>query len=152
AVGDDVGAATALLARGALSGRRGAEDSASALREAAVAYERLGFPLVAAHAYHLAGDFGEARTLYLACGAVGYATEEPATSIVAANWPLSGREESVAELVTLGLTNVAIAERLSISPKTVEKYLASIFRKLGLRSRSQIVARFVDRRTRHAAH
>jgi len=46
--------------------------------------------------------------------------------------------------VTLGLTNTEIAERLSINSKTVEKHLASIFVKLGIRSRAQIAA-FVAR-------
>ena len=61
--------------------------------------------------------------------------------------PLSARESTIAELVMQGFTNGEIAERLSISIKTVEKHLASIFAKLEIHSRAQIAA-FVARERR----
>ena len=146
---DGAGRATASLAAAALARLAGdGTEAVAGFRRAATAYAELGFPLDAAHAFHLAGDAEDARALYLRCGAVGYARETqsgPPSLLSPRGWPLSEREQAVAELVTQGFTNVGIAERMSVSPKTVEKYLASIFRKLGLRSRSQIAARLVDR-------
>jgi len=46
----------------------------------------------------------------------------------------------VLELVVGGLRNVEIAERLFLSPRTVENHVAAILRKLGARSRSEAVA------------
>jgi DNA-binding NarL/FixJ family response regulator len=51
---------------------------------------------------------------------------------------LTPTEQRVAELVASGLTNVAVAARLSISPKTVEANLSRVYRKLGIRSRAQL--------------
>lgn len=48
---------------------------------------------------------------------------------------LTRREEEVLELLPHGLTNAEIAERLFISPKTVEHHVSRILTKLGLRSR-----------------
>lgn len=45
---------------------------------------------------------------------------------------LSPREQDVLELMSLGLSNAAIADRLHVSIKTVEPAISSIFRKLGL--------------------
>lgn len=53
---------------------------------------------------------------------------------------LSPRERDVADAVAAGLSNAEIAARLCVSKKTVEKHIASIFDKLGLRSRTEIVA------------
>jgi non-specific serine/threonine protein kinase len=51
---------------------------------------------------------------------------------------LSEREFEVAELVTQGLTNKEIAERLVISRRTAESHVVHILDKLGFSSRSQI--------------
>jgi len=45
---------------------------------------------------------------------------------------LSAREREVLASVAEGLTNRAIAERLVITDRTVEKHMAQIFTKLGL--------------------
>ncbi|MFC5183247.1 helix-turn-helix transcriptional regulator [Actinomadura harenae] len=57
---------------------------------------------------------------------------------------LSPREREVAELAASGLTNRDIASRLYVSPKTVEKHLASALRKLGLRTRAGLAARLAE--------
>jgi DNA-binding CsgD family transcriptional regulator len=51
---------------------------------------------------------------------------------------LSTREREIAELVTEGMTNKQIAATLYVSPKTVEKHLDSVFRKLGINNRAAI--------------
>jgi len=52
---------------------------------------------------------------------------------------LSPREESVLRYVALGYTNREVAEKLSISVKTVETYRARVMEKLDLKSRSALV-------------
>jgi DNA-binding CsgD family transcriptional regulator len=59
--------------------------------------------------------------------------------------PLSSREFEVADLVAGGLTNREIAERLFISPRTVESHVEHIKAKLGFDRRARIVAWALDR-------
>ena len=55
------------------------------------------------------------------------------------------REREVAALLARGLTNVAIAERLVLSPYTVQDHIRSLFEKTGVGSRQELVARvFLD--------
>ena len=51
---------------------------------------------------------------------------------------LSARETAIARLIGEGATNSAIGQRLSISVKTVENHVGSIFRKLQVSRRSQV--------------
>ncbi|MFD8698035.1 helix-turn-helix transcriptional regulator [Kitasatospora purpeofusca] len=51
---------------------------------------------------------------------------------------LSAREREVAELAADGLPSRRIAERLVLSPRTVDTHLGSIYRKLGVSSRSAL--------------
>jgi DNA-binding CsgD family transcriptional regulator len=53
---------------------------------------------------------------------------------------LSRREEEVARMVGLGLSNDRIAARLFLSRRTVESHVSSILRKLGLANRAEIAA------------
>jgi two-component system response regulator NreC len=52
---------------------------------------------------------------------------------------LSDREREVLDLLVLGHTNVEIASLLFLSPRTVETHRASIQRKLGVKSRADLV-------------
>ena len=52
---------------------------------------------------------------------------------------LSPREREVLGLVAEGYTSKEIAERLFISPKTVDTYRSRLMRRLGLKSRSDLV-------------
>ncbi|MHB8329659.1 MAG: alpha/beta fold hydrolase [Acidimicrobiales bacterium] len=54
---------------------------------------------------------------------------------------LTGREDDVAQGVIDGRSNKEIAHFLAISPRTVEHHLTSIFRKLGVRSRTALLAK-----------
>jgi DNA-binding CsgD family transcriptional regulator len=55
---------------------------------------------------------------------------------------LTPTEHQVADLVSAGQTNREVAARLFISVRTVETHLAAIYRKLGIRSRSELAARW----------
>jgi pimeloyl-ACP methyl ester carboxylesterase/DNA-binding CsgD family transcriptional regulator len=59
---------------------------------------------------------------------------------------LTSRELEVAELVAEGLTNQAIARRLSVAPRTAEAHVENIRRKLQVRSRAQIAAWVTEHR------
>lgn len=54
--------------------------------------------------------------------------------------PITQRESEIVSLIALGLTNREIAERLVISPKTVEHHVSQILDKLNLRSRTEAAA------------
>lgn len=56
----------------------------------------------------------------------------------AGDGPLTGREKEIATLVAGGLRNHEIAERLQISPRTVDAHVEHIRNKLGYRSRAQV--------------
>lgn len=60
---------------------------------------------------------------------------------------LTATEARIAELVARGLTNREVADALFVSTKTVEWNLSKIYRKLDVRSRSELTARW----TGHAA-
>ena len=52
---------------------------------------------------------------------------------------LTSREEEVARLASLGLSNQAIAQRLVLSVRTVEAHLSHVYTKVGIRSRADLV-------------
>ena len=52
---------------------------------------------------------------------------------------LSPREREVLDLVATGATNTAIANRLSLAPKTVGNHISAIFLKLGVSSRGEAI-------------
>ncbi|WP_373510182.1 helix-turn-helix transcriptional regulator [Thiocapsa sp.] len=54
---------------------------------------------------------------------------------------MTQREPQVAVLVSKGLGNTQIADRLRLSEWTVSSYLRRIFVKLGVRTRAAMVAR-----------
>lgn len=60
--------------------------------------------------------------------------------------PFSAQEEAILDLLAAGCSNAEIARRLFLSPHTVRKYLAGLFRKLGVRNRTQAAALALARR------
>ena len=58
---------------------------------------------------------------------------------------LSSREREVLTLMTEGLGNAQIAERLSISEKTVRNHVSNVFDKLGVWTRAQAIVFAIDR-------
>jgi DNA-binding CsgD family transcriptional regulator len=57
---------------------------------------------------------------------------------------LTRREWHVLSVLITGASNRQISARLHISPRTVTNHLASIFAKLGTRTRTEAVARVVE--------
>jgi LuxR family transcriptional regulator, positive regulator of biofilm formation len=52
---------------------------------------------------------------------------------------LSNREAEVAELVTQGLSNKEVANRLFVTEKTVKFHLTNIYKKMNVKSRAQLI-------------
>ncbi|MBV8910099.1 MAG: tetratricopeptide repeat protein [Gammaproteobacteria bacterium] len=84
-----------------------------------------------------------AQELALPAGAPAVSTAEIGPSVVSRPAPslrnafgLTAREIEVLRLLALGLTNLQIAEQLTISPRTTDAHLRSIYSKLGVTSRS----------------
>jgi DNA-binding NarL/FixJ family response regulator len=55
----------------------------------------------------------------------------------------------VAELVGRGHTNREVAAALYLSGKTVESHLRSVYRKLGIRSRTELARRLAEEAVDH---
>jgi len=65
-------------------------------------------------------------------------------SVNGLDWPgrgegLSDRESEVLALITQGLSNADVARLTYLSPNTVKSYIRSIYRKIGVASRTQAV-------------
>jgi DNA-binding NarL/FixJ family response regulator len=70
-----------------------------------------------------------------AAGARAYARNDASTSVLDS---LSAQELQVARAVGRGLNNVEAAAALFVSRKTVEAHLTRAYRKLGIRSRTEL--------------
>ena len=93
------------------------QAASTTLNEALTTFEELGTPMWA----------DRARAELSRCG-VGSRQEAE----------LTASEQRVAELAALGMNTRELAAALFISPKTVEAHLTRIYRKLGVRSRTQL--------------
>ncbi|MEU7876603.1 helix-turn-helix transcriptional regulator [Microbispora bryophytorum] len=118
--------AAARSAEGEARSRLALGDGAAAVvyREAAESYGRLGATHDAARCRRVLRDIGVDVPLPRG-GRRGAGA-------------LSQREREVARLVALGRTNREIADVLFLSTRTVETHVATVLRKLGVRSRTQI--------------
>ena len=65
--------------------------------------------------------------------------ESPADTARSSNRKLTGREREILILVTQGMSNEQIAEKLELSSQTVRNYISRIYSKLGVRSRTEAV-------------
>lgn len=106
-------------------------DARILLGDAASAFAAMGARLWAARAAReLAATGGSAVTAAL---------------VAAEPDPLTAREHDVCELVAAGRTNREVAGTLFLSPRTVEHHLRSAYRKLDVRSRTELAARYAVR-------
>ena len=101
-------------------------DARDRLREALAGFERLGAAAWAAEAQHELRAAGAHRRGPRADG-------------------LTAQERRVAAAVRRGATNRQIAEELFLAPKTIDFHLRQIYRKLGVHSRTQLVAELARR-------
>ncbi|SEL51946.1 ATP-, maltotriose-and DNA-dependent transcriptional regulator MalT [Rhodococcus maanshanensis] len=105
--------------------------AADAAAQAAMEHNRCGDSLgerrSAATARRLAAECPGART--------------PALSVLENPMALTGRERVVAALVATGMTNREIAERLTLSVRTVEGHVHRVLAKLGVDDREALVDR-----------
>jgi DNA-binding NarL/FixJ family response regulator len=114
--------------------------------QAAEAFVALGRPLEAASAFELAGALERARSLYARAGAdrslrrLAGSKPAAATDTAAAPSDLTRREREVAEFAARGYANRLIASELGIGERTVETHLAMVYRKLGVKSRTELAA------------
>jgi DNA-binding CsgD family transcriptional regulator len=134
--------------------------------EAARAFTEFGDRVDAGRAHLLAGraysalrdpdaareQFDQARTLLEASGAGYYLAQldrlggraarrsgpVAATAGDLGEAQLTSRELEIARLVATGLTNRQIAERLYLSPRTVETHLGRLYAKLGVSTRAAV--------------
>jgi DNA-binding CsgD family transcriptional regulator len=65
----------------------------------------------------------------------------PPPPSVPVDWPLTPQERQAVDLLIRGLGNRQIADRLFVSEHTVEWHLRHAYEKVGVRSRSQLLAR-----------
>ncbi len=126
------------------------DDARALALDAAEGFRRLRMPLLEAAALEIAGDDEAALALYHRSGATyDVGRLDAASSRKAENMPpelaaatsiLSPREREVAILAGSGHSNLEISRQLFITLKTVEKHLASVYRKLSITSRTKLSA------------
>ncbi|MEA2597461.1 MAG: hypothetical protein QOF01_3930 [Thermomicrobiales bacterium] len=133
----------------ALLGRidRGAGDPLPTAVRSAVAALRVGSEGAVVGTVAVSVPGGAVRVEASPAGADGAvavvlsAERPPAPPSVPGDWPLSPQERQVVELLIRGLGNREIADRLFVSEHTVEWHLGHAYEKVGVRSRSQLLAR-----------
>ena len=109
-------------------------------RIAADLFAQIPWVVYEAESRELAGETATALEIYTRCGFAADIARLSAAATARTNSGLSKREFEVAALVAQGRSNRSIAENLSLSERTVENHIASIFAKLSLRSRAEIAA------------
>ncbi|MEU6982210.1 helix-turn-helix transcriptional regulator [Streptomyces sp. NPDC046324] len=124
--GNDFERARTLLAYGKwLRRRRRPVDARAPLSDALVTFERAAAGVWADQAR------AELRATGGAVGGTAGASPEAAGE-------LTPQQQRIAGLVAAGATNREIADRLSLSPRTIDHHLRNVFARLGVRSRVEL--------------
>ena len=157
--------ATAGRCRAMLASAQGEHDTAArSLRLAFAAHQRLQMPLELARTHLIAGQIARrarrkadarhhAETAQVMFGQLGAApwTQQAEADLArlgtrrASGPGLTSAERQVAGLVAAGRTNREVAADLYMGLRTVEAHLSSIYRKLGVRSRSELARDWAQR-------
>jgi DNA-binding CsgD family transcriptional regulator len=96
-------------------------------------------------AHELFREFGVAAFAERARVELEATGEHPRKRTVDTRDELTPQELQIARLVAEGHSNREVAARMFISPSTVEYHLRKVFRKLGVRSRTQLAHRIETR-------
>lgn len=124
-----------------LAGTAGEHDRRVARAgDGAAIFAELGIPLSEARCREAAGELAEALAIYRRIAAVADVRRLERSAQARRSDALSPREREVALLVAAGKNNRDAAHELGVTLKAVEKCLTSVYRKLGLSSRSQLAA------------
>jgi len=93
-------------------------------------------------AYEAARSSGLRMTFVTALASAAIILEEPVTSTTTSSGTslLTVREREVLVLLSRGLTNEQISSELVVVQKTVEKHIANILMKLGVKNRTEAAA------------
>ncbi|CRK60818.1 putative transcriptional regulator [Alloactinosynnema sp. L-07] len=146
-------------AEAALRAATGESDRAMDLvRSARATFHALGQPIEEGHCLLVEAKVERRRRHYTAARAAGDAAIELFTTVGAHPWlaeansllvrlgdvgdtggTLTASEARVAAMVGEGASNQEIADQLYLSRKTIEATLTRIYRKLGIRSRTQLI-------------
>lgn len=144
-----------LLATGAAFEALGDRRAKSTLGRAASAFDALEAPFFSAYAAGLNGAVSAMESDLL------QALRVPVLPADRAGKPAARahrdaeptlREREIAMLVADGHTNRGIAERLTISERTVEVHLANVFGKLNVNSRTQLARFVLEQKFAHRGH
>jgi DNA-binding CsgD family transcriptional regulator len=129
--------------------RFGTGADLSFAHRAAAAFADIGWPLYEALALDLAGEADAASGVRRRIGYEGASLSRVIgleRARAAGDDPFAGlltpRELEIVRLVAGGRSNREVALALDVSVKLIEKHLSSIFRKLDVRTRGQLAARF----------
>jgi DNA-binding CsgD family transcriptional regulator len=95
-------------------------------------------------AYRLFTDFGSENFAERARVELRATGERMRKGTANAGERLTPQEARAAQLVAKGCTNVEIAAQMFISPSTVEYHLHKVFRKLGIKSRTQLAKQVLE--------
>ncbi|MGH3945600.1 MAG: helix-turn-helix transcriptional regulator, partial [Pseudonocardiaceae bacterium] len=127
-----------------------AADDGAALHAASLQLEQLGALLLAADAsaqaagaytrHNLRGSAQAASTRAHRLADACEGARTPALATIAAPLPLTNREREIVTLAAGGLSNRQIAERLTVSVRTVEGHLYRACAKLGTSDRAELAA------------
>ncbi|MFI8292885.1 LuxR C-terminal-related transcriptional regulator [Streptomyces sp. NPDC085614] len=132
-------ARTELLYGVALRRMRRRTEALDRLRSAHQAFERFGALLCAQHAAAELRAMGDSTPRPASTAAEGSGGAPTAPALQA----LTAQQLVVARMVAEGATNREIATRLTLSPRTVDHHLRSVYARLGICSRVELV-RLVD--------